>query len=364
LTCLPPLVTLLQNGGSVMRGSAILGALIGTALLLAPGGVQAQQTVVISTVRSVPSASTYYALEKGYFKDLGIDVQVESIDSLSKAMALLATNQIQVAQGGINAGYFNAVGQGLPVVLALESGSTPVYHNFAVRTDLKDAIRTPADLKGRAVAVSGVGSLSHYELASLMESVGMTLADVDVKVLSFPQMLAALSNRAIDVGVLFAPFSDAAYAQKIAVPWIDPEHGYIKVLPMTSLSYMASTQWIAQNGETAQKVFTALLRASRDYCQAYHGAPIRQEFLDVMVRHDLGKDRAQLDKMQWQARSVDGRVNRASIADLQRVYKKEGLMQREPKLDQLIDERIASAAAQSLGPFDLINKASPLKGCR
>lgn len=347
-----------------MRGPTILKALAGLLILLAPAGAKAQQTVVISTVRSVPSASTYYALERGYFKEAGVDVRVESIDSLSKAMALLATNQIQIAQGGINAGYFNAVGQGLPVVLALESGSTPVYHNFAVRTDLKDQIRTPADLKGRAVAVSGVGSLSHYELASLMESVGMTLGDVDVKVLSFPQMISALANRAIDVGVLFAPFSDAAYAQKIAVPWIDPEHGYVKVLPMTSLAYMASSQWIAQNREASQKVFTALLRASRDYCQAYHGAPIRQAFLDLMVQHGLGKNRAQLDKMQWQARSVDGRVNRASIADLQRIYKKEGLLPSDPKLDQLIDERIANSASQALGPFELVNKESLLQGCR
>lgn len=347
-----------------MRAGIILVALACAATLVGAPRADAQQIVVISTVRSVPSASTYFALEKGYFKEAGVEVRVEPIDSLSKAMALLATNQIQIAQGGINAGYFNAVAQGLPVVLALESGSTPVYHNFAVRTDLKDQIRTAADLKGRSVAVSGVGSLSHYELASLMEGAGMTLADVDVKVLSFPQMIAALANHAIDVGLLVAPFSDAAFAQKIAVPWIDPEEGHVKVLPMTSLSYMASTQWIAQNRETAQKVFTALLRAGRDYCQAYHGAPIRQDFLDVMVRHGLGKDRAQLDKMAWQARSIDGQVNPASIADLSRVFEKEGLLPRAPALDRLIEPDMAQAAAQALGPFDLINKASPLKGCR
>ena len=322
------------------------------------------QTVVISTVQSVPSASTYYALEKGYFRQAGIDVRVEPIDSLSKAMALLATNQIQIAQGGINAGYFNAVGQGLPVVLALESGSTPVYHNFIIRTDLKDRIRTPADLKGRNVAVSGAGSLSVYELATLMESVGMTLDDVNVKQLAFPQMAPALANGALDVALMIAPFTDSAIAQKIGVPWIDPEVGYIKALPMTSLSYMASSEWIQKNRALAQRVFTALLRGSRDYCQAYHGGPQRAEFLDLMMQHGIGRDRAQLDGMLWQSRSVEGQVNRDSIADLYRVYKKEGMIEHPAEIGKLVDNSFAEAASKALGPFDLINKASQLKGCR
>ena len=106
------------------------------------------QTITISTVQSVPSASNYIALEKGYFREAGVDVRIEGIDSLSRAMAILATNQIQIAQGGINAGYFNAVAQGLPVIMALESGSTPVYHNFVLRPDLKDKIRTPPTSEG------------------------------------------------------------------------------------------------------------------------------------------------------------------------------------------------------------------------
>ena len=157
-------------------------------LALAPGA-QAQSTITIGTVLSVPSASTFIAIEKGYFRDAGVTVKSENIDTLSRAMALLATNQMQLAQGGINAGYFNAVGQGLPVVLALESGSTPVSHNFLVRPDLKDVIKTAADLKGRNVAVSGPGSLSVYELGVILENVGLRLADVNVKNLSFPQML-------------------------------------------------------------------------------------------------------------------------------------------------------------------------------
>jgi NitT/TauT family transport system substrate-binding protein len=324
----------------------------------------ADAPVTISTVQSVPSATNYIALDKGYFRDAGVEVQIETIDSLSKAMAILATNQIQIAQGGINAGYFNAVGQGLPIILALESGSTPVYHNFMVRPDLKDKIRVPADLKGRTVAVSGAGSLSTYELASVLASAGLTLADVNVKQLGFPQMLPSLANGALDVALMVAPYTDAARAQGVAVPWLDPEQGFVKALPMTSLAYMASADWIRDHRDQARRVFVALARATRDYCQAYHHGPNRGEVLDIMMKHGIARDRAQLDAMDWQARDPNGRANPQSLADMLRQFKAEGMIERDPPLARLVDTSFAEDVARTLGPFELINKASPLQGCR
>ncbi len=329
-----------------------------------PAHAQKKSVVTIATVLSVPSVANFWALEKGYFRDAGVDVRIESIDTLSKAMSLLATDQIQLAQGGINAGFFNAVGQGLPVVMALESGSTPVHHNFLVRADLKDEIHTPRDLKGRNVAVSGVGALSVYELGALMESVGMSLADVNVKPLGFTQMAPALASKALDVALMVAPFSDFAVAQNIAVPWIDPEEGYIRDLPMTSLAYLASADWIRNNRDIAGKVVQALVRAGRDYCQAYHHGANRGAMLDMMVANGIGKDRAQLDAIDWQSRDPDGAVNHASLADIRRLYKKEGFVEKDAPDERYVDDALAADAARALGPFEIENKASVLKGCR
>src|ERR1700687_1556297 len=85
------------------------------------------QKLTIAVVPSVPGGTTYVALDKGYFRDAGLDVEIERIDSLGKAVAFLATNQMQVAQGGINAGFYNSAAQRLQVVLALGSGSLTRY---------------------------------------------------------------------------------------------------------------------------------------------------------------------------------------------------------------------------------------------
>src|SRR5258707_13794251 len=89
-------------------------------VLLSASAPAAAQKITIAVVPSVPGGTTYVALDKGYFRDAGLDVDIERIDSLGKAVAFLATNQVQVAQGGINAGFYNSVSQGVPVALSFE----------------------------------------------------------------------------------------------------------------------------------------------------------------------------------------------------------------------------------------------------
>lgn len=236
---------------------SILSAVV---LLLTLSPALAQPRITIASVPSVPSASTYLALDKGYFRAAGLDVTVERIDSLSKAVAMVATNRIQVAQGGINAGLYNAVGKGLPIIMALEGGSNPLYHRVLVRNDLRDTIKTPADLKGRRVALSAPGSNAMYEMGMVLASAGLRLKDVDVKYISFSQMSVALANNAVDAALMVAPFSDVAIEQKIGHPWLDPEP-LVSVLPMTNLAYVANVDWIKQQPDVARRLFVALGRA-------------------------------------------------------------------------------------------------------
>src|SRR5262249_52264539 len=98
-----------------------LAALLAIVALATPAAARPRATVKMAVVPSIPSASSFLALDKGYFRDAGLDVTIERIDSLSRAVAFLSTNQMQVGQGGISAGFFNAVAEGLPLTIALES---------------------------------------------------------------------------------------------------------------------------------------------------------------------------------------------------------------------------------------------------
>lgn len=337
-----------------------------TALALAsltPAGAQQPAKVKMAIVPSVPSASTYIALDKGYFRDAGLEVTIETINTLGKAVPFLATNQVQVAQGGINAGTFNSVAQGLPIVLTLEGGSTPLYHEVLIRPGLAGKIKKPADLKGHTVAVNSNGSVLMYELNAVLKAGGLTTKDITLKYISFPQMGAALANGALDAAVEVAPFTDRIKAQKIAVPFVDPEK-YVTPLPLTNVGYVASGDWLKKDHDVAKRLFLALAKAGRDYCQAYHHGPNRQEVIDILMKHGVVKDAKLLDKMGWQARTPNGRFNLASLQSIQDFFKAQGVIEKEAPIDKMVDFEFSDNAAKTLGPFKVINTSDKLAGCR
>jgi NitT/TauT family transport system substrate-binding protein len=278
-------------------------------------------------------------------------------------VAFIATNQMQVGQGGMNAGYFNSVATGLPITMTLDSGSTPLYHKIILRTDLKNTIKTIADLKGRKIGLSSPGASSVYEMGMVLDSVGMTIKDIDIKYISFTQMGPALLNGALDAALEVAPFGEIAVEKNMAVDWIDPED-HIKQLPLSNVAYIANTDWIKREPDVARRFFVALARAGRDYCQAYHHGPNRAEMIDVMLKHKVVTDRALVERMHWQARDPDGEITVSSVDSQQTFYKNEGIIKQTAPRDRLVDASFAKAAAKELGPFKVINTASTLKGCR
>jgi NitT/TauT family transport system substrate-binding protein len=232
-----------------------------------------------------------------------------------------------------------------------------------VRPDLKDAIKSVKDLKGRTVAVAGPGSIATYEVGKVLEGAGLTLRDVELKYIPFPQMGAAFANKAIDVALAVPPFGDLNIEKGLAVRWIDPDK-IVKPTPLMVASYMYNTDWAKQNPDVARRVFIALARAGRDYCQAYHHGPNRAEVIDSLIAHKAVTDRALIERMAWPARDPNGRFNVASIVDVQDWFFKDGQLKEKVPAGRLTDPRYADAAAKDLGPFELINKASPLAGCR
>src|SRR5262245_27635480 len=80
-------------------------------------------TVKVGTVRSISTATILWAVEKCYFKDYGIKVVTETLDTAAISIALLAQNQLQLVEGGISAGYFNALEKNLPVTRSEEHTS-------------------------------------------------------------------------------------------------------------------------------------------------------------------------------------------------------------------------------------------------
>jgi NitT/TauT family transport system substrate-binding protein len=326
--------------------------------------VAAQETTLhVGMARSTSNAAELMAIERGYFKGYGIKLEIEDLDSSANAIALLAQNRYQIVAGGISAGYFNALEKDLPVVIVTDRVSTPIGHNLMLRPDLKDQVKEIKQLKGKVIASNGQGSVSTYEVGKILETAGLTINDVEIKIISFTQMGLALTNKAIDAAIVIPPFVWQFEEQKLAVPFADVD-AIVQPQPMTIAVIMVNSEWAKKNDALMRNYMTAWLRGARDYCQAYHGGSTREAVVNALMTSGTERRPELLHKYPWPARSPDGRVNTASMLDIQAWFVKNKLASKAFPAERLVDSSYIDAAVQKLGPFQLEKKDSTLPGCR
>jgi ABC-type amino acid transport substrate-binding protein len=68
------------------------------------------------------------------------------------------------------------------------------------------AFRTAADLKGLKVSIQSKGTPVEYGFDRLLRPAGLSLADVDLQLMGFPNLLTALQTGGVDVGWEVEPF--------------------------------------------------------------------------------------------------------------------------------------------------------------
>jgi len=323
----------------------------------------AEDAVRIGEVRSIGSGATLTAIERGYFKEQGIKVEIDGIDSSANAFALLAQNRYQIVEGGLSAGYFNALEKNLPIIAVADRASSPLAHNLMIRTDLKDKIKSIKDLKGRVIASNGRGSISTYEIDKILQQGGLGIADVEIKVLPFTQMGLALSNKAVDAALAIPPFTYQIRDPGSGVMFADPDD-YVRPAPTALSVNTVNSDWAMQNPDLVRRYYLAYMRGVRDYCQAYHGGSNRKEMIDLLVRSGTERRPEMLNDYVWPSRDPRGGINIASALDIAGWYVKNKFAGAVPTAQRLADLSYMDYVNSKLGPFVLENKASTLKGCR
>ena len=209
----------------------------------------------------------YVAKEKGYFEEQGLDVELTSFKSGAEMVVPLSTGQLDVGAGESGTALFNGVSQGLDIKVvcgfasqASGYGGTPIM----VRKDLADSgeVTGPGDLKGRKIAVNVPRGMSEYIVAKYLEKAGLTIDDVELVPIPFPDMPAAVANGAVDVAYMTEPSSSKVLKDGTAVILVNSDEiaGEIQ----NGVMYFGKRLIDPANKEIAVRFMMAYLKAVRE----------------------------------------------------------------------------------------------------
>jgi NitT/TauT family transport system substrate-binding protein len=232
-----------------------------------------------------------------------------------------------------------------------------------LRPDLKGQISQIRQLKGKTIATNGAGAVSTYELGKLLESDGLTINDVDIKVIPFTQYSIAFANKAIDAALTIPPYTAQLADGGHAVNFKDPDD-IVKPHPLTIAVNMVNTDWAKANQAALRNYYVAYLRGIRDYCQAYHGGSVRTAMIELSMRTGTETRPELLNKYPWPARSPNGAINVDSMLDMQAWFVKNKMSNMQFPAERVVDKSYIEYALAKVGPWELENKDSKLAGCR
>ncbi len=232
----------------------------------------APEKVSLGLLRLTSSAPLFLAMENGYFREAGIEIEPVWFDAAQPIAVAAASSQIDVGATGITAGLYNMAAKGQAIRLVADKGREQKgYPSSALlASTTPGAPASIEDLRGKRIGITQRGSTYEYMLGRLLETKGMTLADVTLVPLGkMSAVIAALESGQIDACILNEP--NVTHVQKSGTGRLITQVGDVIPYQTSAVFYSPKFQ---ERKETAARFLTAYKKA----CRAYHKA--------VMERND------------------------------------------------------------------------------
>jgi NitT/TauT family transport system substrate-binding protein len=340
-----------------MRFKAFMSCLLTMSLCAAGAAMGEPLRVTVGITNALADVGFFIADKRGYFAEQNIKVSFVSFDAAARMIAPFASGDLDVGGGGVAAGLFNAVNRGVGMrIVADKSTSAPGLSTAAleVRKDLATAglYRGPSDLKGRKIAVPAPGTGTSTSLNQFFTRHGFGLRDVDLAYMSFPQMVQALQNKAVDGAFLTEPgltkaLTDGAAELVAADDQMFPNHQIAVTL--------FSERFIKTDRKVAVGFMKAMLKGARDYNDAVKDGRLAgsgaEDIIAILTEYSAIKDPAVYRAIRVHSCDPDGGINLDSLAVDLAFFRAEGLIEGPVTLASAIDASLAQEALRELGPY-------------
>jgi NitT/TauT family transport system substrate-binding protein len=334
--------------GSLVAGLALL-------VIAAPASPAADKKAIhVGVVERPDLAPFLLALHGGRFAEQGLDVEPVVGTSGQDFVASLATGQMDVASGVPNAGLYNALNRGIDIRLVADYAHVSQKAedstvSIVVRADLVDsgAVKGPGDLKGRVLAAGpSNGQYPQILLAKALAQGKLTLNDVTVRFLPFPEAIAAMSSKSLDGSFMIEPLTTQADRQNVARKLVPAG----AVDPGAELSIVLFSAQFAKDRDMANRYMVGFLGGVRMYYDAFFLKKGRDEAIAILTQWSPLKEAKLWAEAVAQNTDLNGRINIENLGQQAVFFKAQGTLTGDiPDFGKFVDMSFANAAVKVLG---------------
>ena len=258
---------------------------IGLALALP---AHAAEPLRIGLLHTLSPAPLYIAMERGYFRDEGLDASFRFFEAAQPIAAAAVSGDIDVGITALTGGFFSLAGRGTLKVIGGGLHEQRGYEGTAIlasRRAYDAGLTSMAKLGGHSFGITQFGSSFHYMVGRIAEREGIDLKTITLRPLQqIGNMVAAVRTGQVDATMAIASMArpvDASGEARI-IGWAGD------VAPYQITAVFAPTRMLTDNPDALQRFARAYQRGVADYRDAFlrldaAGRPIRGARAEAVI---------------------------------------------------------------------------------
>lgn len=325
------------------RRQAIAGLGAVTGIALAAPALAQNRKIVVGALRFTSHAGSFVAVERGYFKDQGLDVELRFFDAAQPMAVAIASGDVDYAVTAISGGLVSLAQKGAIKVIggALQEEPGIDGQKFLVSdAAFKAGVTTPAGLDGKSFGVTQAGSSFHYIGSKMAQAEGIEMTFKPLQKVG--AIIGALKSGQID-GWAIVPHIAKPLAGSGAVHIVGNVSDYLPDYQVTTV--FTSAKNANDEREMTSKFLDAYAEGAADYNAAMiertggdEGEAEMVKLIHNYVYADKPLEEATPGIVNGTMRLNEGAaMNVASIRDQLEWFQSEGLVDADITLETLID---------------------------
>jgi NitT/TauT family transport system substrate-binding protein len=205
------------------------------------------------------AAGLYIAQDDGLFQQAGLHVTIKSTENPTADIPALLHGSVDVLSGQYTT-YIAATAAGVAKMRILAVGYALGPQVQEIMTPPHSRLATPAQLRGKTIAVNAVDSVTTDLLYTALAPYRIAPGQVHVVAIPFPVMPAALAAGRVDAIYEVEPYVSEA-AERYGDDLADIDTGASANFPINGYGALAS--WAARYPRTARAFTTAIEQGNR-----------------------------------------------------------------------------------------------------